>query len=394
MRTLFLRTLILFSAILLFSCGESPTSGKMLLARNNADTFSVIRYSKRELQIISGLDSIFACRVKETCFNGCVLLAKRGRVIYKKAMGFSDHENKKMLDLNSSFQLSSTSKPFTATAVLILMERGKLSLNDSIQKFIPNFPYRGITVRMLLCHRSGLPNYMYFASDYFKDKDKLLSNQDIVDCMIREQPARDAAPNKKFEYSNTNYLLLALIIEKVSGEKYAAFMKKNLFDPVGMHRTFVLDRMNDTVRIERTKGYEGKGQKWEAAPVDMLDGVLGDKNIYSTIYDMFLFDRALYSGKLLKPGTLTEAYSGRSHEKAGKRNYGLGWRIVENENGWQGIYHNGWWHGYNSTFFRRPLDETVIVILCNHNNKSTYRIQDILQVLDNDSTATDLEKEE
>jgi CubicO group peptidase (beta-lactamase class C family) len=364
----------------------------MRAARNSPDTFSVIKYTGRELGIISRLDSIFACRVKETCFNGCVLLAKRGRVIYKKAMGVADHEHDTPLDLNSSFQLASASKPFTATAVLMLMERGRLSLSDSIQKFIPGFPYKGITVRLLLCHRSGLPNYMYFASDYFTDKDKMLTNADIVNCLIREQPKAHAPPNKKFEYCNTNYCLLASIIEKVSGQPYAAFMKENIFDPLCMRHTFVLDRLHDTTKIVRTKGYEGK--KWEPATLDMLDGVLGDKNIYSTVYDMFLFDRALYTGKLLKPGTLTEAYSGCSHEKPGKRNYGLGWRLIENDHGWQGVYHNGWWHGYNSTFFRRPLDETVIVILCNHNNKSTYRIQDILQVWDNDSTGTDLDKEE
>jgi CubicO group peptidase (beta-lactamase class C family) len=392
MRTLLKGISIVVVLVLISSCGTGPSFGKKLIGFLFPDTFRVIRYSEREREIIHRVDSIFDCRVKETCFNGCVLIAKKGRVIYKKAMGFSDHEQEKLLDLNSCFQLASSSKPLTATAILMLMEREKLSLSDSIQKFIPGFPYRGINVRMLLCHRSGLPNYMYFASDYFKDDHKLLTNQDIIDCLIREQPPGEAAPNKKFEYCNTNYLLLATIIEKVSGESYASFLKKNIFDPVGMQRTFVLDRMNDTVKLERTKGYDGK--KWEGAKVDMLDGVLGDKNIYSTVYDMFLFDRALYSEKLLKYGTLTEAYSGRSHEKAGKRNYGLGWRIMEHEKGWQGIYHNGWWHGYNSTFFRRPLDETVIIVLCNYNNKSTYRIQEILQVLDNDSTHAELEKEE
>ena len=388
-----LRALSLF---LLFtfacSCGNKMTMAKQLGKVNRPDSATILKYTEKELDIISGLDSIFACRVEKTCFNGCVLVAKKGRIIYRKAMGFADHGTKKMLNLNSSFQLASASKPFTATAVLMLAEEGKLKLDDTLQKFIPKFPYKGITVRMLLCHRSGLPNYMYFAGDYFTDSDTPLSNEQVINCMISNKPARHDPPGKKFEYCNTNYCLLASIIEKASGVKYADFIQKNIFDALNMKNSFVLDLVNGKDDREHTKGYEGS--KWKDAEVNMLDGVLGDKNIFSSVYDMFIFDRALYTGKLLKPATLAEAYKGYSHEKPGARNYGLGWRLMEKRGERKIIYHNGWWHGYNSLFFRRPDDETVIIVLCNHNNKSTYQVKDLLQVLDNDTASSDLEKEE
>ena len=366
--------------------------GKHPLLFSVSDSSTVIKYSKGELKIISGLDSIFNERVKETGFNGCVLIAREGRVLYKKAMGYSDHENKKLLNANSAFQLASASKPFTATAILMLKDQGRLSLDDTIQKFIPDFPYKKVTIRSLLCHRSGLPNYMYFAEKYFSASDKLVSNADIVNCMIKYKPARDNAPNKKFQYCNTNYCLLAYIVELISGKTFATYMKDNIFDPLGMKHSWILARKNDTVYYNRTKGYNSKD--WEPAEVNILDGVNGDKNVYSSVYDMFIFDRALYSRKLLKKETLEEAYKGYSHEHPGTRNYGLGWRIIDHGKGWKLVYHNGWWHGYNTLFFRRPIDETLIVILCNHYNRSTYHIQDIQAVLDNNSGDVDLEKEE
>lgn len=390
--------LLFLVAELIFSCSGNIPLGKRPDLFTSTDSITVIKYSESELKIISNLDSIFACRVKETCFNGSVLIARQGRVLYKKAMGYSDFENKKMLNVNSAFQLASASKPFTATAILMLKEQGRLSLDDTIQKFIPDFPYKKVTIRLLLCHRSGLPNYMYFAEKYFTNSKKLISNADIVNCMITNKPARDNAPNKKFQYCNTNYCLLAYIVELVTKKTFAAYMKENIFDPLRMKRTWILDRTNDTIYYNTTKGYNKKkddnGKNWEPAEVNFLDGVNGDKNVYSSVYDMFIFDRALYSGKLLKKETLEEAYKGYSHEQPGTRNYGLGWRIIDRGKGWKLVYHNGWWHGYNTLFFRRPIDETLIVILSNHYNRSTYHIQDIQAVLDNNCSDIDLEKEE
>src|ERR1051326_4490252 len=262
---------LFFYLILFFSCVENAGPAENLRHFVFFDTTSVIKFTAAEQKIIAGLDSIFVCRVKETCFNGCVLVARKGKILYKKAMGFAEHEHQRLLDINSSFQLASASKTFTATAILMLMEKGKLNLDDDVKKFIPHFPYEGVTIKMLLCHRSGLPNYMYFAEKYFTDPDSPVSNADIVKCMITNVPDAYFPPGKKFEYCNTNYCLLSYLVERISGQPFPQFMKENIFDPLGMEHSWIPDGKNDSARSERTQGY--MGTRWEPAEVNLLDGV-------------------------------------------------------------------------------------------------------------------------
>ncbi len=196
-----------------------------------------------------------------------------------------------MTDFNA-FQLASVSKTFTATATLWCIEHGELALDDTITKFFPQLPYKGITVEQLLCHRSGLPNYLYFCSGKC-DKGKYLNNQQVIDLMIKEKPAAYAKPDKKFEYCNTNYLLLASIIEKVTGERFPDFMRETFFEPLGMQHSFIYD-VTDSSQRKIAISYNSK---WEIQHDDCFDGVVGDKGLYSTVHDMFLWDKAFYDGK-------------------------------------------------------------------------------------------------
>ncbi len=327
------------------------------------------------------LDTLFLGKVKKTHFNGNVLIAQNGRVIYEKSFGYENYKTKTPLGCSSSFQLASSSKPMTAAAIMILKERGKLSYEDDIQKYLPDFPYPGITIRMLLNHRSGLPNYEYFMEGYVADHNTPLTNTDVVKIMTREKPAPYAKPNKHFSYNNSNYLLLAVIIERASGTDYRTFMQKEIFDACGMTCTFIPDRKKDTLRAHETHNYKGTS-KWDLAPFNFLDGVLGDKGIYSTAEDLYRFERAMAGSKLLKTETLAEAYTGGSNEKNGKRNYGFGWRLTDQPDGTKLIYHNGWWHGYNSVFMRRPKDQTTVIVLCNKYNTNTYHVQGVWEILD------------
>jgi len=341
---------------------------------------SVIVYTGSEKRIQTRMDSLFAELVLNHEFNGSVLIARRGRVLYKKVFGYQTKKPARFLTDSSAFQLASTSKPFTATAILMLYEWGKLQLDDSVQKFIPGFPYKGITVKMLLNHRSGLPNYMYCMDDTCKAKDVPLTNEQVIGYMIKTKPGNYSAPDKKFEYCNTNYMLLATIVEKVSGMSFADFMKKNIFLPLGMKHTRVVSMASDTLQPNDTRGYEGK--EIEPVEADFLDGTVGDKGIYSTTYDLFRFERALTKGRVLKPQTLELAYAGYSFEKKGNRNYGLGWRILQRKDEPMLIYHNGWWHGYTTAFIRRPQDETVIIVLCNRFRKGSFYSHYILNIMD------------
>ncbi len=237
------------------------------------------------------LDTFFTNRSIENGFSGSVLISYHGEPVYEKCFGYCDYRNKDLMHDTAAFQLASVSKTFTATATLWCVEHGLLSLNDSLEKFFPGFPYHGRTVEQLLCHRSGLPNYLYFCSGKC-DKGKYFSNQQVIDLMMAEKPAAYAAANKKFEYCNTNYLLLASIIEKVTGKKFGAFMQETFFEPLGMEHSFIYD-VADSAHRKIAISYNSK---WEIQHNDCFDGVVGDKGMYSTVHDMFLWDKAFYDG--------------------------------------------------------------------------------------------------
>src|SRR5690606_30822698 len=148
-------------------------------------------------------------------FNGNVLIAKGGKIIYKNTFGWADYLHKDSLKFTSTFELASVSKPLTATGIMLLVERGKLTLDQTIDEFFPDLPYKEVTIKQLLTHYSGLPNYVYFTDDKWPNKRKGMSNQDVIDLLVKFKPARFNTPGNRFLYNNTNYMMLAAIIEKV-----------------------------------------------------------------------------------------------------------------------------------------------------------------------------------
>ncbi len=375
----FFRGLVMIPVIVsLFSCGSPAGADQAPVQPSSEDSIRLLRESIHADQKAYQLDTLFKNMHKLRGFNGNVLIMQQGQVLYKNAFGFANYEKKDSLKLNSAFQLASVSKTLTAAGILMLKERGLVGYADDVQKFFPDFPYKGVTVAMLLCHRSGLPNYVYFCEKYTTNTDSPLSNSQVLNWMIENKPEPYAPPGKKFHYCNTNYFLLASIIEKVSGMSYPQFMRKNIFDPLDMKNTWVRNPAEDSLHKQRTIAYN---MKWKRKKDDYLDGVLGDKGIFSTVEDMSKWDRALYSEKLLKKETLKEAYAPRSFEKRGKRNYGYGWRLVLDGDSTAIIFHNGWWHGYNASFYRRPADQTCIIILGNKYCRSVYNVHGVLQIL-------------
>lgn len=341
------------------------------------------------------LDTLFRNRVKKIGFNGCILVAQEGQIEYSGAFGFADLKKKDSLGVHTSFQLASASKTLTAAAILYLYDQGKLQLTDDVTKYLPEFPYKGISVALLLSHRSGLFNYIY-ACEPFCQKPNLYNgkpfdNAAMFKIIVDQKPAVYAQPNKKFEYCNTNYALLALIIEKVSGQSYAQFMQESIFQPLGMKDTWVYSVEEAKKHPHYAKGHLANG-KYE--PETYADDVVGDKGIYSSVTDMLIWDQALYSERFLKKSTIDLAFTGYSNEHKGKRNYGYGWRMIDDGKNPKIVYHNGWWHGFNSLFFRRPADRTTIIVLSNKYNRGTYQMKDVLAVLDKDHAAADMEGEE
>lgn len=376
---------------LLLSCNDpSPEAHAGSMKKTEQDSVDRLLIGLRAKEKAYQLDTLFKNMHKQKGFNGNVLIVQQGQVLYKNSFGYSNYEKKDSLKLGSAFQIASVSKTFTAAAVLLLKERGKLSLTDSVEKFIPGFPYKGITVAMLLSHRSGLPNYVYFCEGYSSRNSDFLSNDSVIRWMIEHRPEPYAPPGRKFNYCNTNYCLLASIVEKASGMPYAAFMKKNIFEPLSMTNTWVRTFPDTTTYKHRTVAYN---MKWKRKTDDCFDGVQGDKGIFSTVEDMYKWDRALYSEKLLKRSTLQEAFAPRSFEKKGRRNYGYGWRMITEGDSALVVFHNGWWHGYNATFFRRPADQSAIIVLGNKYCRSVYNVYSVLQILGGNVQAEEEEEE-
>lgn len=312
------------------------------------------------------LNEFFDTTLLNKGFNGGILIAKNGTIIYEKYAGQIDLRKNDSLTGSTSLHIASTSKTFTGIAVLRLVEEGKLSLADTLDKFFPGFPYAGITVKMLLTHRSGLPNYVYFISNSKWDKKKYASNEDMLNIMYTEKPDKSFSPDKRFSYSNTNYVLLAMIIERVSGKTFPEYMRQKFFEPLQMKNSYVFT-LKDT--LTATPSFTNNNVYWD---YDFLDATYGDKNIYSTPQDLLKWDQALYTDQVLSAALLDSAFTPYSHEKPSVHNYGLGWRLQLLPNGKKIVYHFGRWHGFNAAFARLLDEKVTIIILGNKFTRNIY----------------------
>lgn len=340
--------------------GENPPQfGKVLvdLTDTNKPEFKHMIYR---------LDTFYKRQVAMG-FNGSVLIGYRGRILYERYFGYSQKESGALWNDDTRSQLASTSKTLTSGAILLLKDKGLLNIDDPVQKYLPTFPYESITVRMLLNHRSGLPDYIKFAA---KPTNKIfLNNDDVVALFATKKPKLLFTPNTAFKYSNSNFALLASIVESVSGMKFAYFMKRFIFQPLRMDCTFVLEPEEE----KQCSAAFCYNAKWLLEPDMHLDGVAGDKGIYSSVRDLYKWDQALYTNKLLKYSTIEEAFKPYSFEHPGVKNYGLGWRMLNYDDGTKIIFHNGWWHGNNTCFYRFIQDNFTIIVLGNRFNKNIYR---------------------
>ena len=301
--------------------------------------------------------------------SGSFLVAKNGQIIFERYSGYSNYEDKTEIDAETPIHIASVSKRITAEAIMILVHQGKIKLDQKVNTILKTFPYPEITVRTLLNHRSGLTNYAYYLDDRkIWDHSKQVTNKDILDVFIKHNAPLDYKTDKRFAYNNTNYAILALIIEKVVGLSYPEAMKQMIFEPLQMKNTFVIDYSKDYKKYSQS--YKGNYRKHE---LNHLETVYGDKNIYSTPRDLLKFHQAVSSKKYLTPELVEEIYKGYSYENAGTRNYGLGIRMMEWNEGKTLYYHNGWWHGNTSSYVDLRDENTVIIALSNKYTTMTYK---------------------
>ena len=331
--------------------------------------------SKKAMKI----DSFFTARHRRGLFNGAVLFAEKGRLIYSNAFGYGNFKKKYPLEVNTSFQLASLTKPLTSCAVLMLVESGQIDLDDDIRKYFPAFPYKNVTIRLLLTHRSGLPDYMYFADRLWKSRRIFIYNEDVIDLMTLYKPYRYYKPDRRYNYSNTNYAILASLIEKVSGMTFAEYLKHNIFDPLGMKNSFVYskDKIKAATGEKIAIGYDNPRRRSENS---YLNGIVGDKGIYSSVEDFFRWDQAIHQGDLISLFNLEAAFTPAHRDLRDYDNYGFGWRINLN-NGNKIVFHSGWWKGFKTYYIRKIKEQKTIIILTNTANQHFISIRRLSQLL-------------
>ncbi len=368
-----MRIVFLITIVCLFSC-KTKTEKK---AEFKATNFVYRSLSDTEKQYLGArVNGLFNALMSSRGFNGQLIVAKNGEIVYEAYRGLSNFTTGEFMTANTPVHIASVSKTFTSAAILKLYEQGKLSLQDSLQKFFPTFPYKGISIEMLLSHRSGLPNYIYFMDTAWK-KDSKVTNEDVLTFMINQKPLAYAPANKVFSYCNTNYVLLALVVEQITALPFPKYMKDSLFTSLRMKNSFVFST-TDTSRYTPSYSYNKKPYLLEK-----FDCVYGDKNVYSTARDLLLWDNAIYQHNYLSAETLRLAFSPYSNEHPSMHNYGLGWRMWGNGKD-KMIYHNGWWHGNNASFCRFVNDTVTIIALGNKYNRSTYSARQLFSIFSKD----------
>ena len=300
--------------------------------------------------------------------NVAFLVAKNGQIIYENYMGFANKNTGEQLTKDTPLHIASVSKVLTSTAILMLVDAKKIALDQKVNTIIQNFPYPEVTIQTLLNHRSGMKNYAYFTFENGNwNKKETLTNEDIVKIMVEKNIPLETKTDTHFSYCNTNYAMLALVIENITGLKYPEAMKEMIFAPLGMTNTFVFDITKDCAII--APSYKGNMEIGR----DYLDGIYGDKNIYSTPRDLLKFDKARYAPFFLNPDLIKKIYTGYSNECKGIRNYGLGVRMTCFENSEPFYYHNGWWHGNTSSFITLRKEKVSIIVLSNKYTHKTYQ---------------------
>jgi CubicO group peptidase (beta-lactamase class C family) len=329
------------------------------------------------LQVLQ-IDSLLTGLYAEGKINGNFLVADKGKVIYSKSFGFANRSTKELLGSNAVFELASCSKPFTALAIAILAEQQKLDYQDKVTKYFPALEnFNSVSVLNLIHHTGGIPDYMSIM-DTTWDKAKIAVNKDVIDALIKSKAHPLFEANTRHDYSNTGYVLLASIIEKASGMSYANFLKKYIFNPLGMNNSLVYNRrLKPEIIKNYALGYLFLRDREEFVVPDnyektkmvyWLDGVVGDGTVNSTVNDLFLFDRGLYTTRIVSEKSIGLIFQNGILNDGSIAKHGFGWRVMEINGVGKIARHTGGWPGY-TTFMERDMEtDKTIIILQNQNN--------------------------
>ncbi len=336
------------------------------------------------------IDSFFTSLAKHHLFNGSVLVSEEGKIIYKRSAGYADFGRGIPNTDTTHFNLASLSKPFTAIAVLQLIQKGKLKLEDTFVTYFPDFPYPAITIKHLLTQTSGVPVVERYEDEYIKAHPKeAISNQTAYEHLVTLQKPLNFTSGNRWQYNNSNYFLLALLVEKVSQVPFAAYMKKNIFIPAGMKKTYVREAgMANTSRYTLLNFYSPTYHNVDSLnPAEHytyyhLGALTGPNNMISTLEDLWNFDNAFAAGKLISPALMETAFTpvtlndGKPFRMGSStRSYGLGWNVYTSKTNPAdtSIFHDGRIVGL-TTFLHRNLTKKQTIIFYDNTDNNPIQV--------------------
>jgi CubicO group peptidase (beta-lactamase class C family) len=305
------------------------------------------------------VDALFSTYTKGMQPGIAVAVIRDGEIMHEGHYGYADLENTIPITSATAFRLASVSKQFSAMAVMLLEEDGKLSYDDPVSRYLPELEfYDGVTIRHLLLHTSGLPDYY----DVMDTAAGMPTNRDAI--LLLQQMARvDFPPGERYEYSNAAYDTLGPLVEAVSGMRFAEFVRQRIFLPLGMIHSVVHDDALPQIE-NRAIGYEPDGNGFALNDYDALNAIIGSGGIYSTLNDLYRWDQALYGESLVSRESLEIAFTSGTNNAGEPLEYGFGWRIEDLE-GHKVLRHGGSWVGFRTHILRIPDLQFCIVLLSN-----------------------------
>lgn len=344
------------------------------------------RDTYRNNDIVSAFDSVFN---RHPDFSGVALVAVDGKRLYHRAFGYADYDTRRPVDTTSVFELASVSKQFTAMVIMVLESEGLLQYEDPLEKYIPNFPYKGVTLKHLLNHTSGLPDYQAIMDEHW-DKDSVADNDDNIRYMIRFAPPVRFAPGERFEYSNTGYMLLASVAEKASGVDFTSLCREKIFIRAGMKDTDIRDDADRKKLQSFAWGYifveeRGRYVRADSFPEFNYTIWLGNREgpgrISSTASDLLAWDRALYTELILDKDRIATAFEPGRLRNGAATQYGLGWYLATDSAWGTTAYHTGDNPGYRSVIRRYPGRKATIILLSNNAHARFDQIDSAINII-------------
>lgn len=380
--------MVILLVLNVFSCTnqtrKNDDEGSDISYQLEAEPLSVDEHKKLSAiftgSLSNSIDSLMSEYETRFRFNGSVFVAYRGMPVYHEQFGYADFDSKTPISKDIPFQLASVSKQFTAVSIMMLVEDGKLDYTDTVSNIIPEFPYPRVTIEQLLHHTAGMPNYMWLLEHKW-DQRKKAYNSDIIRLMNKNGTNLYFRPGYRYDYSNTGYAVLAYVVDVVSGMPFPDFIDQRIFTPLKMENSFVYSNAREQDYPDKLKGYYRRWRRYYPIKETLHDGIVGDKGIYSTAEDLFKWDQALYSTKLISDSSKARAFQPLKIRKRWEYPYGYGFRLKTVDSK-RVVYHTGLWEGFRTNLMRYVEDKNTIIVLnhtnTNVNNVMIKRIESIL----------------